>query len=133
MNHHQLAKLGLGYISLLLDEDEVVDGSGESKHVSTLIAKFAEDVSEYCEYAKSQFPAGYQLYIPDFWHIAFGRAKCLTNEDGQLLWDAACFIHVVMVPMLAAGVVSRISYVDFDRMGIQVEHVMQGSLYRWRN
>lgn len=50
MNHHQVSKLNLGYISLFFDNDEVIDGFGESKHVSDVIAKFANDVKEYYAY-----------------------------------------------------------------------------------
>ena len=131
MNHHQLSKLDLGYISLFLDNDEIIDGFGESKHVSDVIAKFAKDVSGYCEYAQSKFPNDYQLYVPDFWHIAFGRAKCLTQEDGQMLWDVASFLLDVMLPMQAAGVARRISFMQFEQEEIAIEHEFGGSVFVW--
>lgn len=131
MNHHQLSKLDLGYISLFLDNDEVVNGLGESKRVSEVIANFGRDVQEYCTYVNSEFPPGYQLYVPDFWHIAFGRAKCLTQEDGQLLWDVSSFLVDVMAALQASKVVRRIHAVEFAKEGIDVGPEFGGSLFIW--
>lgn len=131
MNHHQLSKLDLGYISLFLDNDEVVNGLGESKRISEVIANFARDVKEYCEFVNSEFPPGYKLYIPDFWHIAFGRAKCLTKEDGQLLWDVSSYLVDVMGPLQASKVVRRVHSAQFSSEGIEVDAEFGGSLFVW--
>lgn len=131
MNHHQLSKLDLGYISLFLDNDEVVNGVGESKRVCEVVANFSRDVQLYCKYVNSEFPSGYQLYIPDFWHIAFGRAKCLTKEDGQLLWDVSSFLVDVMAPLQASNVVRRIHAAEFAREGISIDPELGGSLFVW--
>lgn len=81
--------MNLEYIALLLDNDSVVNGLHESVRVSDTIRNWAKDLAQFQEFlAAKKFPPNYSLFIPDFWHIAYGDAKCLPAEEADTLWNS---------------------------------------------
>ncbi len=44
-----------------------------------------------CINGKKPLPTGFRFFVPDFWHVALGRAQMMPRQDGQELWDAAVF------------------------------------------
>lgn len=106
----QLSKLDLAYIAVLLDNNEVVNGLGKSIRVCDVITAWDAALKAFCSHVIDEsFPDEYSLYVPDFWHIAYGRAKCLTKEQGDSLWLSACTVHDLMKPLIAAQVVTRVA------------------------
>ena len=78
------------YISLLIDNDEVVNGLGESRKIADVIKNWAKDLKIFQSHvAVKHFPENYSFFIPDFWHITYGRAKCLPNSEAKELWESA--------------------------------------------
>lgn len=49
-----------------------------------------------------------------------------------MLWDVASFLVDVMLPMQAAGVVRRISFMYFEQEGIAIKNEFGGSVFVWR-
>lgn len=83
--------MSVEYISVLVDNDGTVNGLGESVKVSEAISKWASDLASFQEHLASKtFPQKYSLLVPDFWHICYGRAKCLTKFEADELWESTC-------------------------------------------
>ena len=81
--------MSVEYISLLVDNDGTVNGLGQSVKVSDAILKWASDLASFQEHlAFKTFPQPYSLLIPDFWHICYGRAKCLPKVEADELWES---------------------------------------------
>lgn len=84
----------LGFISLLVDDKSIVNGLGEKLPISQIIADWAKTSEQFYNYLDiGEFPAGYSVFIPDFWHITHGQAKCLPKEDAERLWDSAVLLR----------------------------------------
>jgi hypothetical protein len=82
----------LELIATCLRGDEVVNGHGDHVDVVRNIQEFTTAFRVLVEHIKQRGkpPEGYVLFCPDFWHVAFGRAKCMPKEEGTILWDAMC-------------------------------------------
>lgn len=77
------------YISLFVDDSSIVNGLGKKLKVSKTILTWANSLKKFQErLATKSFPEGYSLFIPDFWHIAYGDAKCLPKFEADELWDS---------------------------------------------
>jgi hypothetical protein len=80
----------LAFISLLLDDVSIVNGLGERLPVAQILRRWAADYTKFYEYLNArEFPENYSIFIPDFWHITYGDAKCLPSEDAKDLWESA--------------------------------------------
>jgi len=81
--------MSVEYISVLVDNDGTINGLGESVKVSETILKWASDLALFQEHLASKtFPQSYSLLVPDFWHICYGRAKCLPKVEADELWES---------------------------------------------
>lgn len=78
------------YISLFLDNTSVVNGFGQSIKVADTVLNWGIDLKIFEGYlaSPSGFPKGYSLFIPDFWHITHGDAKCLPKMEAEELWES---------------------------------------------
>lgn len=80
----------LDFISLLIDNESIVNGLGVSLPMSKIIEGWAHDYRQFYAYMDAgEFPENYHIFIPDFWHIAYGDAKCLPKEAADALWNSA--------------------------------------------
>jgi hypothetical protein len=80
----------LAFISLLVDDISVVNGLHEPIPVATVLRQWAKDYTMFYEYLSArEFPENYSIFVPDFWHIAYGDAKCLAKEDATELWESS--------------------------------------------
>lgn len=81
-------------ISLFVNDAEIVNGFGQSLPVADTIRQWAQDSERFYKYLNAgEFPEDYSIFVPDFWHIAYGRAKCLTPEDAKTLWDSSVVLR----------------------------------------
>jgi hypothetical protein len=81
--------MSVEYISVLVDNDSTVNGHGQSVKVSETISKWASDLASFQKHLESKtFPQPYSLVVPDFWHICYGRAKCLPKAEADELWES---------------------------------------------
>ena len=88
-------------ISLLVDNKSIVNGHGKSVRASDTILQWAKDLQEFKSHVESgDFPAGYTLLIPDFWHIAYGDAKCLPKEEADTLWQSSVEARELATPFI---------------------------------
>ena len=82
-------KIEIEDIALMLST--CVRGDGLIIELPTIIRAFQENYNEAVDIVNSNnqiFPYDFQLIVPDFWHIAKGRAKMLTKEDANRLWES---------------------------------------------
>jgi hypothetical protein len=95
--------MSLEFIALLLDNNSVVNGRHESVRVADTIRNWARDLTEFQGFlAEKKFPADYSLFVPDFWHIAYGDAKCLPAEEADALWSSTVNAREAAMPYLKA-------------------------------
>ena len=81
--------MSIEYISLLVDNSTIVNGFGKSIKASDTILGWGADLKAFQSHlASGKFPNGYSLFIPDFWHITHGSAKCLPKDEANELWDS---------------------------------------------
>ena len=83
----------LGYISLVVPDS--VNGCDELVDNSKVVVEYQADLTTLVAALKAtgRPPAGFRLFVPDFWHVAHGRAKDLTEEDAALLWASTMYGH----------------------------------------
>ena len=93
--------MSIEYISLLIDNKSVVNGFGKSVKASDTILQWAKDLKEFKSHVEAGvFPDGYTLMVPDFWHIAYGDAKCLPKEDADTLWQSSVDAREIATPYI---------------------------------
>jgi len=81
--------MSVEHISLFVDNSSVVNGLGKSVKTADTILKWGRDLQEFQSHlASKDFPTGYSLLVPDFWHIAYGDAKCLPKAEADELWES---------------------------------------------
>lgn len=83
----------LRVIALCVNNNDIgrIDGDVTEINVTGAISEFYTDFCVFVKLLKEwrKIPQGYVLHVPDFWHIAFGRARCMPKEEGEILWEAA--------------------------------------------
>lgn len=93
--------MSVEYISVFVDNDEIVDGRGRSVKASEAISKWASDLASFREHLASKtFPQKYSLLVPDFWHVCYGRAKCLPKAEADELWGSTCEARTAAEPFV---------------------------------
>jgi len=78
------------YISLFLDNTSIVNGFGKKLKVANIVLNWGIDLKIFMGHLSSPggFPKEYSLFIPDFWHITHGDAKCLPKTEAEELWES---------------------------------------------
>ena len=109
----------LGYISLIIGESE--NGFGMPIDNSNVIQEYQADLTVLVEALNKtgRPPKDFELFVPNFWHVAYGRAKDLTEEDGALLWASTVFGTRIVEQFFGGGPVTA-----------AFRHNLPGSLYR---
>lgn len=90
------------YISLFLNDRSIVNGFGVPVKASTTVLNWGIDLGIFEGYLKSGrgFPNGYSLFIPDFWHVTHGDAKCLPPEEAECLWNSTVAVRDKLLPFV---------------------------------
>lgn len=95
--------MGIEYISLLVDNNRIVNGFGKSVKVSETILGWGIDLKIFQAYlAAGKFPEDYSLFIPDFWHITHGGAQCLPKVEAEELWGSTVDAREAIKPFIAS-------------------------------
>jgi hypothetical protein len=93
--------MDIEFISLLIDNDSVQNGLGESVKASDTIRNWGKDMTQFYKYLSDGFfPQDYNLFVPDFWHITHGDAKCLPKVEGELLWESTVAARKEATPFI---------------------------------
>jgi hypothetical protein len=93
--------MDIEYISLLIDNNSVVNGLGESVKAAETIRNWGSDMTQFYKYLTDGFfPNNYSLFVPDFWHIAYGDAKCLPKTEADLLWESTVAARTEAMPFV---------------------------------
>jgi len=92
----------LEYISLFIDNKSIKNGLGKSVKASDTVLNWAVDLKIFAGYLASTkgFPSDYSLFIPDFWHITHGDAKCLPKEEAEKLWHSTTVVREAAKPFI---------------------------------
>jgi hypothetical protein len=91
----------LRYLTLLVNDTDTVNGLGESVLLRATLEKWIDAYEEfYRHFIAGEFPAGYKIFVPDFWHVTFGDAKCLTKQDAALLWESVVQVQKCSAPFV---------------------------------
>jgi hypothetical protein len=88
LNNYEVPDLSI--IALCVNKDAAVNGNEESVNIVKNIEEFHQDFTKLVECVKStgKPPPSYNIFVPDFWHVAYGRAKCMPAEEAELLWGS---------------------------------------------
>lgn len=91
----------LGYLTLLINDTDTVNGLGQSVSLLTTLSNWIKAYEEfYRHFLVGEFPVGYKVFIPDFWHVTYGDAKCFTRHDGELLWNSVVEVQKLAQPFI---------------------------------
>jgi hypothetical protein len=74
-------------LTLMVEEGSVVDGYGRPKDIARMLTAYEENL-EMAIMAIKEGGTPPPLFVPDLWHITFGRAKLFTPEDAERLYEA---------------------------------------------
>jgi len=86
--------MDIEYISLLIDNNSVVNGFGESVKAAETIRNWGHDMNQFYKYLSDGFfPSEYSLFVPDFWHITHGDAKCFPKVEAEQLWGSTVAVR----------------------------------------
>jgi SMI1 / KNR4 family (SUKH-1) len=88
-----------------IPRDQVVNARGQAIDYFSLISTFLEEFRVVLRHLKTgkPFPENFVWFIPDFWHVCFGGAKCFTPTDALDLWDAAVLAQRVAAQFMTWG------------------------------
>lgn len=95
--------MSLEYISLFVDNKSIKNGLGKSVKLSDTILGWAIDLKIFQAYLTTSFPKDYSLFIPDFWHVTHGDAKCLPKEEANELWDSTVAAREAAKPFIESS------------------------------
>ncbi|NDD52341.1 hypothetical protein EBZ39_00415 [bacterium] len=91
----------LRVLTLYVSDDETVNGFGESVKLYTTLRQWADACEEFYKHFESgAFPANYKIFIPDFWHVAYGDAKCFPRSEADLLWNSTVAVRKLAEPFI---------------------------------
>ena len=89
-NIQEVSPPDMGYFALLLEKDAIQNLLGVAIDVREVITEYGQDLTNIINKLKSgQETADDVLFVPDLWHVALGRARCFTQQDGHKLWETA--------------------------------------------
>lgn len=109
----------LSDLSLMLEPGDVVTGLDNPVDMPAVIREYESDLKAVLDHVqgRASLPPGFEFFVPDFWHVAFGRAKSFPKGEGRRLWDAG-------------GLGMAIGRRLFPNMEIRdTRHNAQGALY----
>jgi hypothetical protein len=92
-DHRALEVPAIEMVALLLEDDSLSNGLGDVIDPCQTIRDYQQQLLELVPYIRdhNRPPDGFELFVPDFWHISHGRAKMLTGEDGTNLHNSSTF------------------------------------------
>ena len=82
----------LSDLTLMIADGDVVDGFGNPKKIATILQQYNKSLHDTVEGIRNGvIPRSF--YVPDLWHITFGKTPLFTREDADRIYEAWTLGH----------------------------------------